>query len=220
MNRPYSRLAHAATIEFVEQRSRFITLGGPVDDEPAALAFLAEVRSAYPDARHHVYAYLLSRDQFLQRCSDDGEPSGTAGVPVLNILQRNGLSQSIVVVVRYFGGILLGTGGLTRAYGRSAALCVREAGVEHLIPCLRYRVTLPYGDYDALLRLMPRLGARITATDFGLDAEAAVSVPAEQEAAFLYQVTELSRGAALVEPDGEGYLAEPAEPAELAEPPE
>lgn len=214
MNQPYNRLARPASIEFVEQRSRFIALGQPVEDEPEAIAFLASVRKQYPDARHHVYAYALSRDQFLQRYSDDGEPAGTAGVPVLNILQRNGLSQTILVVVRYFGGILLGTGGLTRAYGRSAALCVREAGIEQMLPCLRYRVTLPYGDYDGLLRLLPRLGARITETRFGLDAEAAVSVPTAQEAAFIHQVTELSRGGALLETEGTGYLAEPLEPAE------
>lgn len=210
-DQPYNRLASEARIEFTEQRSRFIGLGRPVENEFEALAYLEAVKSEFPDARHHVYAYTLSRDQFLQRFSDDGEPSGTAGAPVLNILQRNGLSQSILVVVRYFGGILLGTGGLTRAYGNAAAQCVRAAGIEHMLPCLHFQIMLSYADYDALLRLIPKLGGRINKVDFGLDVEALVSVPVEQAEGFLFQVDELSRGSALLEEKGKGYLAEAAE---------
>lgn len=210
MDQPYNRLASEARIEFTEQRSRFIGLGRPVADESEALAYLEAVKNEFPDARHHVYAYTLSRDQFLQRFSDDGEPSGTAGAPVLNILQRNGLSQSILVVVRYFGGILLGTGGLTRAYGSAAALCVQAAGIVRMLPCLNYQVVLSYADYDALTRLVTKFGARITATGFGLDVDIEISVPLEQAEDFLFQVSEISRGSALVEEKGRGYLAEPA----------
>lgn len=206
MNQSYSRLAREASIELIEQKSRFIAKGRSVEDETEAIAFLASVRRQYPDASHHVYAYSLCTGQFLQRFSDDGEPSGTAGMPVLNCLQHNGLSQSIIVVVRYFGGTLLGTGGLTRTYGRSAALLVAEAGIEHLTPCLQYQVTLPYSDYEPATRLLPQIGAQITEAHFAMDAEIRVSVPTGQEAAFLYQLTELTRGGALIEPAGEGYI--------------
>ena len=215
MDQGYSRLARAASIELIEQKSRFIAKGRSVEDETEAIAFLASVRSQYPDASHHVYAYMLCVGQYLQRFSDDGEPSGTAGMPVLNILQRNSLSQSIIVVTRYFGGTLLGTGGLTRAYARSAALLVQKAGIEHLTPCQRYLVTLPYSDYEPSTRLLPQIGAQITESRFAMDAEISVSVPTGQEDAFIHQMTELTRGSALIEKDGAGFILSEAAPATL-----
>lgn len=206
MNQAYSRLACEASIELIEQKSRFIARGRSVENETEAIAFLNSVRHQYPDASHHVYAYSLCIGQFQQRFSDDGEPSGTAGMPVLNILQRNGLSQSVIVVARYFGGTLLGTGGLTRIYGRSATLLVQESGIEHMIPCLRFLVTLPYSDYDTAMRMLPMLGAQVTESCFAMDAELLVSVPNEQVQAFQHQITELTRGGALIEPAGEGYI--------------
>jgi uncharacterized YigZ family protein len=208
MNQAYSRLAREATIELHEQKSRFIAIGRPVATEAEAIEFLASVRSTYPDASHHVYAYSLCIDQFQQRFSDDGEPSGTAGKPVLNVLLKSGISQSIIVVVRYFGGILLGSGGLIRAYGRSAALLVQETGIENLTPCRQFRVTLPYSDFDSAMRMLPALGAQVTNTRFALDAELIVSVPIEQESSFLYQITELTRDGALIESTGDGYIRE------------
>jgi len=210
MNQGFCRLARDAGIELIEQKSRFIARGRSVEDETEAIAFLSSIRSQYPDASHHVYAYSLCKGQFLQRFSDDGEPSGTAGMPVLNILQRNDLSQSIIVVVRYFGGTLLGTGGLTRTYGRAAALLVREAGIERLIPSNRYIVTLPYSDFEPATRLMPRLGAQVNGTRFEMDAEMTISVPQGHEEAFMRSIVELTRGSALVEPDGEGEIIIPA----------
>ena len=119
----YKTIRNAAEDEFVEKRSRFIGHALPVTTEEEALAFIAEMKSKYWDASHNVYAYIL-REGGIQRFSDDGEPQGTAGIPTLDVLRKEGLTDLVVVVTRYFGGILLGGGGLVRAY--SLVLCPHE----------------------------------------------------------------------------------------------
>ena len=115
----YRTISRAAEIQFVEKRSRFIGAARPVSVESEALEFIAERRKRHWDAAHNVYAYVLRQGQ-VQRYSDDGEPQGTAGIPVLDMLLKKNLTDCAVVVTRYFGGILLGTGGLVRAYTQSA----------------------------------------------------------------------------------------------------
>ncbi len=213
MEQDFCRLASEAGVELIEQKSRFIARGRSVEDETEAIAFLASVRSEYPDATHHVYAYALSKDSFRQRYSDDGEPSGTAGLPVLNVLKQHDLSQSVIVVVRYFGGTLLGTGGLTRTYGRAAALLIQKAGVERLISCRQFGLTVSYGDFDPLSRMLTHLGAKVQNTRFGLDVDLVVCVPRGLEDEFYRQVTELTRGSALIESAGEGFIVQAIDPA-------
>lgn len=105
--------------EIVEKKSRFIATVLPVETEEEALAFIAEMKKKYWDARHNCYAYVIGSRQELQRCSDDGEPNGTAGRPMLDVLLKEGIHNTVVVVTRYFGGVLLGTGGLVRAYQKA-----------------------------------------------------------------------------------------------------
>ena len=119
MKEAYTTLAREAEAEIMEKRSRFIATVKPVETEAEALAFLEGLRKTYWDATHNVYAYILEENNIM-RYSDDGEPSGTAGLPVLDMLKKEGLTNLIVVVTRYFGGILLGTGGLVHAYSKSA----------------------------------------------------------------------------------------------------
>ena len=111
----YLTLRSAADAEYTVNRSRFIAHAAPVESAEAANAFIAGIRAQYPDATHNVFAFLVRQPEYA-RYSDDGEPSGTSGMPVLQVLKGNGLTDSIIVVTRYFGGILLGTGGLARAY--------------------------------------------------------------------------------------------------------
>lgn len=133
MKESYITLAKEAKAEIVEKRSRFIATVRPVEIEEDALAFLNQLRQDYWDATHNVYAYILEENQ-LTRYSDDGEPGGTAGMPVLDILRREKLSNLIVVVTRYFGGTLLGTGGLVHAYSKAAKAGIEAAGrVERLL---------------------------------------------------------------------------------------
>ena len=114
--------------EFIERRSRFIGHACPVKTEEEAVAFINEMKAKYWDASHNVYAYCLREGQ-IKRYSDDGEPQGTAGIPVLDVLQKSGVVDTAVVVTRYFGGILLGAGGLVRAYSHGASIALEAAGI-------------------------------------------------------------------------------------------
>lgn len=151
----YTTVAGAADAEFVERRSRFIAHVRPVEHENDALAFLNQCKQEYWDATHNVYAYCLEENQ-LMRYSDDGEPGGTAGLPVLDILKREGLSNLIVVVTRYFGGILLGTGGLVHAYSKAAKLGIEKAGIADQILCRTLTLHCAYPLLGKLQNLLAR----------------------------------------------------------------
>lgn len=127
MLKNYKTIKQRASAEFIERRSRFIATVRPVSKESEALQLIEEMRSKYHDASHNVYAYIISENNIC-RYSDDGEPSGTAGIPVLDVLHKENLTDVAIVVTRYFGGILLGGGGLVRAYGASAKKGV-DAGI-------------------------------------------------------------------------------------------
>ena len=122
----YRTLHSSSQDEFTEKRSRFIGYACPVTTEDEALAFIAKIKKQHWDAKHNVYAYVL-RDWQIRRYSDDGEPQGTAGIPVLDVLIKGDVTDAVIVVTRYFGGILLGGGGLVRAYGHAASIAVRAA---------------------------------------------------------------------------------------------
>jgi len=139
----YNTVENQGEAELVEKRSRFIATVKPVYTEDEALEFLASLRQKYWDARHNVYAYII-RENNIQRYSDDGEPAGTAGVPVLDFLKKQDLHDLIVVVTRYFGGVLLGTGGLVRAYSKSAKLGVEAAGVLEMLECAYVTIDCDY----------------------------------------------------------------------------
>lgn len=146
----YLTIKTNATAELVEKRSRFLARVSPVDSEESAIRYLNEIRQDHT-ASHHVFAYRL-RVGNLSRYSDDGEPGGTAGLPVLDVLDRPGITDAIIVVTRWFGGTLLGTGGLVRAYSSAAKLAVEAAGVVEMELAGRYRLSVPYSDYDRVLR--------------------------------------------------------------------
>ena len=165
MSKEYRTLSQRATFELVEKKSRFIAIAAPVQTEAQALAILQNEKSKYPDARHHVYAYRV-RENNLMRYSDDGEPAKTAGVPVLDILLHGEIEDAICVVTRYFGGTLLGTGGLVRAYSGAA-----QGAVEAAIPATMRPATVAklIIDYPLLARIENELtgkGAVILSTEY------------------------------------------------------
>ena len=135
-------------------------------DEEDARRFLEEKRREYHDATHNVYAYLLNGGA-VARYSDDGEPQGTGGIPVLNVLKMSGATDLVVVVTRYFGGILLGAGGLVRAYGTAAKYAVDAAGLAVFEPYAVYRLDVSYSDYQKLTAALPKLGVSEDKCDFG-----------------------------------------------------
>jgi uncharacterized YigZ family protein len=161
MRETYRTVTARARVELEERKSRFIAICQPLASEREALAFIGGVRQSYPDASHHVYAWILGGDLRLQRFSDDGEPQGTAGLPVLDVLVRHGIDQAGIVVTRYFGGILLGTGGLVRAYGRAAALALAEARPVQMQLCRICTLQISYADHDRLRRQLERAGFQI-----------------------------------------------------------
>ncbi len=143
MKELYTTLANDAEAEIVEKRSRFIATVKPVASEAEALEFLNTLRQKYWNATHNVYAYIIEENQMM-RYSDDGEPGGTAGLPVLDILKKEGLTNLIVVVTRYFGGILLGTGGLVHAYSKAAKAGIEAAGLVDMILCRAVTIECDY----------------------------------------------------------------------------
>ena len=146
MKERYRTVMKEATDEIVEKRSRFIASVKPVETEEDALEFLESLKKKHWDARHNVYAYVLEKDN-IQRYSDAGEPAGTAGVPVLDYIKKEGLTNIVVVVTRYFGGILLGTGGLVHAYSKAAKAGVQAAEPTEMVLCQKIDI---FCDYNLL----------------------------------------------------------------------
>lgn len=171
-------LAKAASARLTERKSLFIGHASPAADEAQAQAFIRAKKTEFSDATHNVWAYTL-RGGAVARCSDDGEPQGTAGLPVLDVLRKSGLDDCVVVVTRYFGGILLGAGGLVRAYSAAAAAAVDAAGIAEWVQFSLFTLTASYSDYQKLAYDLPRLGTVIEAADFG--AEITMSVTVETE---------------------------------------
>lgn len=153
----YRTLAAEACAEFTERRSRFIGRAAPVSTEEEALRFLSRVRAGDRDASHHAFAYLL-KENGPARCSDDGEPQGTAGQPVMNALARSGAADAVVVVTRYFGGVLLGAGGLVRAYSKAASLAVAQAGLVVMRACVTGEIACSYSQYGKITALLAARG--------------------------------------------------------------
>lgn len=156
--------------EYSEKRSRFIATLRHTETEEQAAAFLAEMRSTYWDARHNCYAYSISRGT-LKRFSDDGEPHGTAGKPILDIIEGSGLTDITVVVTRYFGGVLLGTGGLVRAYSSAAREAVANAERVRMTPCTVYKARCGYSELERLTKLITDCGGRVENTVYTENAE-------------------------------------------------
>lgn len=193
MSAPYRTIAAPAEDEFTEKKSRFIGYIAPVTTEQEATAFIEGIRARHREARHNCYAYRL-RQNNLARFSDDGEPSGTAGRPILEVLQREELTDVCVVVTRYFGGILLGTGGLARAYTQGCKIAVAAAEVLCMHPAAECTLTADYGFYGKLQNLLPQYGAVPLDTAFEGDVTVRFMLRQERLAPFARALEELSAG--------------------------
>ena len=160
----YITIKDSFTAEYEEKHSRFIAVCFHCESEQQASEIISAQKSKYWDARHNVYAYLLQDGS--ARFSDDGEPHGTAGMPMLDIIKGSGITNVLVVVTRYFGGILLGTGGLVRAYSTSTRDALSGAQKVLMCSCIEYKIECDYGNYDRLLRLISDSGGMVQNTDF------------------------------------------------------
>ena len=160
-------------------------------DEAEALDFLSRIRTEHREATHNVFAYIL-RESGIKRMSDDGEPQGTGGVPVLEVLEREGLTDVAVVVTRYFGGNLLGAGGLVRAYSHGAKLAVDAAVRRHMNPCSILELHFGYDWYGKISYLLPRYNAQTIESDFGAQVRLRIMMTSDKVPAFQKEITELT----------------------------
>ena len=193
--------------EHTEKRSRFIGHIFPADSEEAAVAAIKSVREAMWDARHHVYAYIIRGG--AMRYSDDGEPQGTGGLPVLDVLRRQELNNVCCVVTRYFGGILLGTGGLVRAYSKAAVMAVDAAGVSIMRLWQRFEIPCPYPLFERVKLEIEAHDGQIINTDYGVQVDLTVRIPQGRADAFKARLIDLSSGRLVPADAGTEYLPGP-----------
>ena len=179
--------------EFIEKKSRFIGYVKPVKTQEEATAFINSIKSKHWDAAHNVSAYVLKENN-IQRSSDDGEPSGTAGVPVLDVLLKENLVDVCVVVTRYFGGTLLGAGGLIRAYSHGSKIAVEAGNIITMAPCKILSVSVDYSFYDRLNILLNDIGANIEDSNFADVVTVKFSLRAELTDNLSSKLTEQSNG--------------------------
>jgi len=191
----YRTIRNRAPIEYIEKKSRFIATVCPVSSEEEALSFLAEVRKEFSDATHNVYAYTV-RENNLARFSDDGEPGGTAGLPVMEVLKQEELCDVAVVVTRYFGGTLLGAGGLVRAYSKSAKLGIDAGVISVMTDCTLLTISVSYELYGRLQYLLEQAGVTPEDSVFGASVSVTVCVRSSQLDALIKTITESTGGKA------------------------
>ena len=189
--------------EYDEKRSQFLGKLWPVSTEAEARERIEETRRRYHDARHNCFCYLL-RDGTV-RYGDDGEPQGTAGQPMLNVFQGMGVTDLCCVVTRYFGGVLLGTGGLSRAYAAAAKAALENAGIAKMALWHSYLIPCDYPRFERVRRLLEQHGAVIEGADYGADVRIRALLPPEAAGGFLAALREMSAGALCAEKQGEQF---------------
>ena len=184
--------------EYIEKRSVFLGRVKHVESEEEARAFIAQIKKEQRDARHNCWCYTL-RDG-PERYSDDGEPQGTAGIPMLELFRKAEVTNAVCVVTRYFGGILLGTGGLFRAYTRAAKDALDAAGIEEVVPKAVFSLSCPYALTDRIKTELPSFEAAILNTEYGEKVVMTVSLPERNKESFPDRIFDVTNGIVRPEP--------------------
>ena len=193
INIGYKTIAAAAEAAFTEKKSEFIGYIAPVSTEEEAVAFIAKIRALHRKATHNCYAYII-RENNISRHSDDGEPQGTAGVPIFEVLRKEGLTDVCCVVTRYFGGILLGGGGLVRAYTEGAKKAVENAEIMNMSAACKVLLKLEYPLYGKIAAALAKHDARTESESFAADVEICLVVREEKAEALRAELIELCSG--------------------------
>ena len=204
----YKTVYRGGTAEIVEKKSRFIAHSAHVESEEEAFAFIEQIKKQYWDARHNCHAFSVGVTNETARCSDDGEPAQTAGKPMLDVLMGQQLKNTVVVVTRYFGGTLLGTGGLVRAYSAAVQEGLKESLIIEKFLCRRVRMSMDYTMLGKMQYLAAKLNLMILDTLYTEGVEMQLLVPDTQYAAFIKEVTEASNGKVVPESEGLCYGAD------------
>ncbi len=189
----YKTVRKRAEDEYIVKKSRFIGYAAPVTTQQQALDFIAEISKKHWDATHNVYAYIL-REGGVKRYSDDGEPQGTAGIPTLDVLEKSGVTDCVVVVTRYFGGVMLGAGGLVRAYTQATQAGVEAAELVVVSRCVDLEVRTSYARYEQLTRIAADCGAKVLDTGFADEVTLRLRMLDGTQAPLLAKLTEPERG--------------------------
>ena len=206
---PYKIVMEGGEGEIIEKKSRFIATVQPVETEEEAVAFIDSMKKKYWDARHNCSAFVIGSKNEVTRCSDDGEPSGTAGRPMLEVLLGEGIRNIAVVVTRYFGGTLLGTGGLVRAYTKGAKIAVDAAGKSMKRVWTVLYVPCPYTYYERVKLEVEAFGGIIRDTQFGAEVELELLFPEAQAQPFLDRLTDMTAATVEGMETGKEYRAFP-----------
>ena len=191
--------------EYEEKKSRFIAHVYPAQSEEEAMGIIDQTRKKYYDARHNCAAYIIGRNREMTRCSDDGEPGGTAGRPMLEVLLSEGITDVVVIVTRYFGGTLLGTGGLVRAYTQAAKEGLADAGVVTMIYGVCFTLKLAYTDVGKVQYLLANEQIMIGESRYGENVEFDLQLPKERTDEICRKLTEATAGRIQIEQISEGY---------------
>ncbi len=197
----YITLGGEGSATLVEKRSEFIGYAKPVANEEEAVAFVNSIKKKHADARHNCFAYVL-REGALKRYSDDGEPQGSAGMPILDVLCKNGLDGAAVVVTRYFGGILLGTGGLVRAYSSAASAAVTNAGIITLDEVIILKMRCSYNDHARVQNEFSKFAIEIEDSEFAADVVLTMTAPTATVENFKIRMRDLTGGRSIPEEVG------------------
>ena len=189
----YKTVKAPASAELIEKRSRFIGYCRPVTSQDEAIAFINEIKTKHWDATHNVYAYVV-KDEGVSRYSDDNEPQGTAGIPTLDAIRKRGITDCAVVVTRYFGGTLLGAGGLVRAYSAAAKAAIDAAGERDMTLCCVCELCCSYTLYGKLPAMIARCGGSVDSSDFADEVRLTFHLPVDELPAFNKALSEESSG--------------------------
>lgn len=195
----YRTVEKEANAEIIEKKSRFIAELYPVASEDEALGILEKVKKRYWDARHHCWAFIIGKEQPLERCSDDGEPSGTAGKPILEVIRGAQLRNVLIVVTRYFGGTLLGTGGLVRAYTSASKEAVESAEIIVKIAGYRLKIKTDYTGLGKIQYLLAQRGIDIEDSEYAENVVLTVVIPKDEEQGLIKELTEATNAKAEIE---------------------
>lgn len=202
----YTTVCGYGTGEIVEKKSRFIAEVFPVVSEDEISAHIEKIKKEYWDARHHCWAYVIGQNPGTERMSDDGEPAGTAGKPILEVIRGRGLIDVLVVVTRYFGGTLLGTGGLVRAYTQAALEGLSHAGILRKVPGVRLKIGTDYTGLGKIQYLLAQREISILDTVYTDRVEILTAAAADMAESLKKEITEGTSGQAVIEEDGQCWL--------------
>lgn len=202
---PYKVVYEPGTGEYEEKKSRFIANVMPVNSEEEAAAFIESVKKKYYDARHNCPAFIIGKNRELTRCSDDGEPGGTAGKPILEVLLGAGVTNVAVVVTRYFGGTLLGTGGLVRAYTQAAQAGLADAKIATMRYGTELLIGVDYADVGKIQYLLANEQIEIMDSKYTQSVDFEIRIPQERVEEIRKKITEITCGRAVMEVTGAGY---------------